>query len=164
MNAICKNTPICRAGKGIPPVIVSESNKNKYFIHCPNCDSLYIAKKPLFSSTLKNEHTIPLVVLIEYINCIYDNSNKSIKNIIDTHNMSVVFKYLVSHGYMIINDELGCENKDGKFDNEIAFYSFHCDDNKKRKDFRDTRMKTIQEAKNNPLDPTDIKLHWNKCY
>lgn len=161
MKAVCKT---CTGGRKDPLVIVSKLTDDRYFVHCPNCDSLYISKKSFFSSTLKNEYMMKLLELIEYINTILDHSHTSIMDVLN-NNVKLkesVGVYLISEGHLVVSDELGCKNKHGEFIPGVFLANIY-DDDKRREVFREMRISAIQEAIRNPKDVSDFIVPWSEC-
>lgn len=161
MKAVCK---LCTGGRTDPLIIVSALGNSKYFVHCPNCDTLYLSKKSIFSAVLKNEYAMPVLKLIEYVNNILDNSITSIRDVLENKAMfkESVILYLISEGHVVADNQLGVKDKNGEYIDGVFLTNIY-DDNERREAFRGIRIENIKEAQKNPKDPSEFTVPWEEC-
>ncbi len=158
LKAICK---ICNNKE--KKVIVTEYENNRYFVHCKQCDIIYMSKKKLFTSTLQNEYQMSITVLCEYVNNILDNSFTSVKNILEDKlmfNESMIL-YLFSEKHLFVND-MGMYNKNGRYTNSLILA--HVSKNSLQEMYHNQRVEMLENAKINPTDVSNFDIPWSESF
>lgn len=143
-------------------IIVGLFSNERYLVHCRQCDWLYISKKQLFSSTLKNEYVLKITELCEYINNILDNSLTSVKDILEKKVMfdENIIVYLLSEGHLVLND-MGVHDKNGRYTDNLILVDFSVGYKEvSKKMYHEQRVEMLEKAKINPKDISRFNIPW----
>jgi len=152
---------LCMGGKSDPQVILAALGNNHYMVFCSNCQSLFISKKRIFSSTLKNQLKLSLTRLVEHLNLILDTNPDRLSDELSRNKIipETVFEYLIKNDYLLKNNELGFDDKSGSLGFDILATSADAH----RQACLEARIEQIAENRTKYSHTSDIDVIWESC-